>query len=49
MESQAYPMLFSPIRVGTQEVKNRVFMPARLYVYHYGRYLTEHSFFLWSE
>ena len=27
MESQAYPMLFSPIKVGTQEVKNRVFMP----------------------
>lgn len=26
MESQAYPMLFSPIKVGTQEVKNRVFM-----------------------
>lgn len=27
MESQSYPMLFSPIKVGTQEVKNRVFMP----------------------
>ena len=27
MESQAYPMLFSPIKVGTQEVRNRVFMP----------------------
>ena len=27
MESQAYPMLFSPIKIGTQEVKNRVFMP----------------------
>ena len=27
MESQAYPLLFSPIKVGTQEVKNRVFMP----------------------
>lgn len=27
MESQAYPMLFSSIKVGTQEVKNRVFMP----------------------
>lgn len=27
MESQAYPMLFSPIKVGAQEVKNRVFMP----------------------
>ena len=27
MESCAYPMLFSPIKVGTTEVKNRVFMP----------------------
>ena len=27
MESSAYPMLFSPIKVGTTEVKNRVFMP----------------------
>ena len=27
MESAAYPMLFSPIKVGTTEVKNRVFMP----------------------
>ena len=27
MESQAYPMLFSPIKVGTQEVRNRVLMP----------------------
>ena len=27
MESRACPMLFSPIKVGTQEVKNRVFMP----------------------
>ena len=27
MESQAYPMLFSPIKAGTQEAKNRVFMP----------------------
>ncbi len=27
MESQAYPMLFSPIKVGTQEAKNCVFMP----------------------
>ena len=27
MESSAYPMLFSPINVGTTQVKNRVFMP----------------------
>ena len=27
MESSSYPMLFSPIKVGTTEVKNRVFMP----------------------
>ena len=27
MGSSAYPMLFSPIKVGTTEVKNRVFMP----------------------
>ena len=27
MESSAFPMLFSPIKVGTTEVKNRVFMP----------------------
>ena len=27
MESCAYPMLFSPIKVGTTEVKNRIFMP----------------------
>lgn len=27
MESSAYLMLFSPIKVGTTEVKNRVFMP----------------------
>lgn len=27
MESEKYPLLFSPIKVGTQTVRNRVFMP----------------------
>lgn len=27
MTSEKYPLLFSPLKVGTQEVRNRVFMP----------------------
>lgn len=27
MQSEKYPLLFSPIKVGTQEIRNRVFMP----------------------
>lgn len=27
MESEKYPLLFSPIKIGTTEVRNRVFMP----------------------
>ena len=27
MTSEKYPLLFSPLKVGTQEVRNRAFMP----------------------